>query len=97
MSATADAAVQPSQRTKLLAPRNYYVRADGEDSNDGLTNSPDGAFLTIQKAIDTIADTIDLGGFGAAVLVQPGIYTKGAPLRGGAVGRKRGRHVVRQP
>lgn len=43
-------------RTVLASDRTYYVATSGSDSNDGLTiGTP---FLTIQKAIDTVADTL---------------------------------------
>jgi hypothetical protein len=49
-------------RRLLTTDQRYYVRTDGSDSNDGLTDSSGGAFLTIQKALDVVANTIDLAG-----------------------------------
>jgi hypothetical protein len=50
-------------REKLEANRDYYVNPSlGDDTNDGLTSGA-GAFETIQKAIDTVCDTLDLQGY----------------------------------
>lgn len=43
-----------SGRDLLTTNRTYYVRTDGSNSNNGLANTSGGAFLTIQKAIDTV-------------------------------------------
>lgn len=63
-------------REVLTGNRTYYVRIDGSDSNDGLTNSSGGAFLTLQKAIDTVA-SIDLAAYAVTVQVGDGTYTGG--------------------
>jgi hypothetical protein len=42
-------------REVLSASRQYFVRSDGNDGNDGLANTSARAFLTIQKAVDTAA------------------------------------------
>lgn len=67
-------------RTPLTAPRTYYVRTDGSDSNNGLSNSSGGAFLTIQKAIDTV-NTLDMGPNQVTVQVADGTYTGAVNLK----------------
>ena len=48
----------------------YYVRTDGNDSNDGLSNSPTGAFRTMQKGFDEATEPGDV------VRVQGGTYNE---------------------
>lgn len=53
----------------------------GSDSHDGKANTAAGAFLTLQKAMDVISDTLDLGSFNAAVVIADGTYLGGVALR----------------
>ncbi len=69
-----------AQREALTVNRTYYVRTDGSDSNDGLADSSGGAFLTIQKAVDTAA-TLDLNGHTITVQVGDGTYSESVALR----------------
>ena len=62
LGALPDAAEVP-----VPVPTTYYVRTDGSDLNDGLSDAPGGAFLTIQKAASVIAR-------GDIVLVGAGAY-----------------------
>lgn len=68
-------------REVLSAGRTYYVRTDGDDGHDGLTNSSGGAFLTIQKAIDVVA-TLDIGPFNVTIQMADGTYNAGAAVTG---------------
>jgi hypothetical protein len=60
-------------REQLSASRTYYVRTDGSDGNNGLANNSGGAFLTIQKAIDTVA-ALDLSIYNVTIQVADGTY-----------------------
>ncbi|RLP25218.1 DUF2793 domain-containing protein [Mesorhizobium sp. YM1C-6-2] len=60
-------------RETLTGNRTYHVRADGSDGNAGLADSAAGAFLTLQKAFDTIC-TIDLNGHTVTISVGSGSF-----------------------
>lgn len=65
-------------RDKLTANRIYYVRTDGSNSNNGLTNTSGGAFLTWAKCQDVLAG---LDGNGYSVTVQfTGTFTTGISI-----------------
>lgn len=72
-------------REVLTANRNYYVRTDGSDSNNGLANTAGGAFLTIQKAINT-AYALDLSIYNVTINVATGTYTGNITVTGPYVG-----------
>jgi hypothetical protein len=64
---------------KLTAAVTYYVRTDGSNSNNGLSNSAGGAFLTIQKAIDVLA-SVNLNQQTVTIRVADGTYTGGVSI-----------------
>lgn len=72
-------------REVLAAARTYYVRTDGSNSNNGLSNTAAGAFLTIQKAIDTVY-TLDINTQNVTIQVATGTYTGTIVLNGPFLG-----------
>jgi hypothetical protein len=67
-------------REVLTAVRTYYVRTDGNDANTGLANTAGGAFLTIQKAVDTIS-LLDINAKTVTIQVADGTYTGAVTLK----------------
>lgn len=65
----------------LEASRTYYVRTDGNDSNDGLTNTSGGAWLTIQHAINVVTQTLVLGPHTVTIGVNAGTYNESIVLK----------------
>lgn len=65
-------------RTRLAVATTFYVRTDGNDANNGLTNTAGGAFRTWQAAYDKLAGSYDLGGQNVTILGgNAGTYTAG--------------------
>jgi hypothetical protein len=85
LASTAAARANLGVREQLSANRTYYVRTDGSDGNNGLANSSGGAFLTIQKAIDTVA-ALDLSTWNVTIQVADGTYTGAVTVIGPWVG-----------
>jgi hypothetical protein len=80
VEAEVDALQALNGREVLTATRTYYVRTDGSNSNTGLADTAGGAFLTINKAIDTVA-ALDLATFDVTIQVRAGTYATPVVLK----------------
>ena len=83
-SAAQDVVAFGQVRELLTAVRTYYVRTDGNDTNNGLANTSGGAFLTIQHAIDVVCG-LDTGTYTVTIQIADGTYA-GANQLGVIVG-----------
>lgn len=63
--------VQSDLKIKLRGNLTVYVRSDGNDANNGLTNTAGGAFATIQGAFSYVKRNYDANGF--TLTIQIGI------------------------
>jgi hypothetical protein len=81
VSVTMTALQGGSIRERLTAARTYYVRSDGSDSNTGLANTSGGAFLTIQKAVDVVSSTLDMGAYQVTIQCNDATRTEAVVLR----------------
>ena len=77
--------IETGPRTRLTGATIYYVRTDGNDSNDGLTNTAAGAFATPQGWVDRLKQEIDIGGQDITVNIADGTYPNFF-IHGGFVG-----------
>ncbi|RAI42616.1 DUF2793 domain-containing protein [Rhodoplanes roseus] len=77
-------------REVLTADRTYWVRTDGSNANDGRSDTPAGAFLTFQRAVDVVRQTLDLAGFQVTIRAggAGGTFTGGVSVNGPLVGAR---------
>jgi hypothetical protein len=62
------------EKESLTANRVYYVRTDGNDANNGLSDSPSGAFQTIAGALQFVARNISHNGYIVTLQLAAGTY-----------------------
>ncbi len=79
------AAARANLGLRYVGGRTFYVRKDGSDSNDGLSNTSGGAFLTIQRAVNA-AYSIDARGSVVQIRIADGTYAEGVNIYGRPVG-----------
>jgi hypothetical protein len=69
----------PNVPNRTTADITYYVRPDGNDNNDGLSNTAGGAFKTITKAISIIPHIVN---HNFTINVADGTYNEVVTLEG---------------
>lgn len=70
-------------RLKLAADLNLYVRTDGNDSNNGLSNTAGGAFLTLAKAASVAWNNYDIvSPYRININVADGTYASNLSISG---------------
>jgi hypothetical protein len=65
----------PAKLITLTSATTYYVRTDGNDANQGLWDVPNGAFLTIKRAMQQM-HSIDANGYAVTIQIGDGTWTE---------------------
>lgn len=65
---------RPALGEVLTADAVYYIRADGDDANTGLSNTSGGAWLTVSKAL-AVTKAILRNGYKITINIADGTYT----------------------
>lgn len=71
--------LRSQSRRALSGDLTLYVRTDGDDTNDGLSNTSGGALATIQEGINRLAQ-FDLNGYNAYIRVGTGTFNIGSTI-----------------
>lgn len=58
----------------LVGNKVWYVRPDGDDSNDGSANTADRAFKTLQHAVNYVSENFNLSAYQGIIEVVDGLY-----------------------
>jgi hypothetical protein len=58
----------------VLGDRQYYVRPDGNDNNDGLMDSPSRAWVGLQHAVDVVAGLYNPYGYSLRINLSAGTH-----------------------
>lgn len=77
-----DTAWELSSKTTLTSALSLYVRTDGSDTNNGLTNTSGGALATLQKAVYIAQREFEASGYAVTVYIADGTYSGGVSIRG---------------
>jgi hypothetical protein len=67
--------------TLVTADLDLFVRSDGSDSNDGLTDTAGGAFLTLARAMEEVANYDFQNLYSVTINVGDGSYNVGTTLK----------------
>ena len=76
----ADPRLSAARRERLTSDRTYYVRVDGSDGNDGLTDTAAGGLRTIQRAVWLVSSTVDMAGYQCTIQLGAGTYLESVNL-----------------
>lgn len=74
------ARLRQSSRNLLGGDMTLYVRTDGDDGNNGFSNTASGAFATVQAAVDAVSHRYDPGDHDVVIQLGSGTWTLASTL-----------------